>query len=897
MSILGLVRNVLRVRPLAAGLAAALTAAPLSTGWSADLPVTSCADDGSPGTLRSMVYSAHDGDVVDLTQLTCSSITLTKGPIDSSLLGNYPIRELTLNGPGRDALTISGGDVSLVFHATGKNGAGRLTLNDLTGAQGGNAGARDAEGPWCIYGSTIELNRVTLTDCHSTFAGGFDGGGAVGAGVLYMTDSVIRRSSIVASGNHFAGGGGAWVGGTATLVNSTISGNQASAQVGVDKYDEYAGGGGLYVDGNLTLINSTISGNSVEATDTGENARGGGVFVRGTATIIGSTIEGNIADGDGGGLFKTRAFPFYDSTTATIQDSTVSGNHAGGAGGGLASQRGVTLANSTVAFNDSSLGGGVMFRPINLPYNPGAGTLDLQSTILAGNTTGAGAPYAADLGADDTLTVTGANALVMAADSAIVLPPDTLQVDPQLLPLAWNGGPTQTLALVAGSPAIDAGNNVADLATDQRSDGFPRISGPAADIGAFEFQQALLAPRLAKAFAPPRIAPGGTSTLTITLTNDNTGVATLSADLVDALPSPLVVADVPDAATTCAGGTVAADPGAGAVVLGTAAAIPATASCTVTVSVTADVDDLYANTIPVGALQTDLGSSAEAATAVLAVSDAPDVSKTFMPDAIQAGASAILTIRLDNGNPMTATLLSPLADALPAPVTVADPANAATTCPGGVVGATSGSHAVTLATGATIPPSSTCTVTVAVTADAQGTFTNTLPAGTLHTDLGTDTAPASADLTVTTAPPSLAKAFTPAEIAAGSRSTLTITLGNANATPAILAADLVDALPSPLVVANPPNAATTCPGGTVGAATGATRVSLDAGTRIGGMSACTVVVAVTTGNAGSYTNTIPAGALQTNFGDNGTAASAVLTVDPVTIADPIFADGFDGALR
>ena len=371
----------------------------------------------------------------------------------------------------------------------------------------------------------------------------------------------------------------------------------------------------------------------------------------------------------------------------------------------------------------------------------------------------------------------------------------------------------------------------------------------------------------------------------------------MSADLVDALPSPLVVADVPDAATTCAGGTVAADPGAGAVVLGTAAAIPATASCTVTVSVTADVDDLYANTIPVGALQTDLGSSAEAATAVLAVSDAPDVSKTFMPDAIQAGASAILTIRLDNGNPMTATLLSPLADALPAPVTVADPANAATTCPGGVVGATSGSHAVTLATGATIPPSSTCTVTVAVTADAQGTFTNTLPAGTLHTDLGTDTAPASADLTVTTAPPSLAKAFTPAEIAAGSRSTLTITLGNANATPAILAADLVDALPSPLVVANPPNAATTCPGGTVGAATGATRVSLDAGTRIGGMSACTVVVAVTTGNAGSYTNTIPAGALQTNFGDNGTAASAVLTVDPVTIADPIFADGFDGALR
>jgi hypothetical protein len=56
--------------------------------------------------------------------------------------------------------------------------------------------------------------------------------------------------------------------------------------------------------------------------------------------------------------------------------------------------------------------------------------------------------------------------------------------------LADNGGPTQTHALIAGSPAIDAGSNPANLATDQRGDGYVRVYGAAADIGAFELQSA-----------------------------------------------------------------------------------------------------------------------------------------------------------------------------------------------------------------------------------------------------------------------------------------------------------------------------------------------------------------------------------------------------------------------
>ena len=74
------------------------------------------------------------------------------------------------------------------------------------------------------------------------------------------------------------------------------------------------------------------------------------------------------------------------------------------------------------------------------------------------------------------------------ASANVSLPGDTLGGDPMLAPLADNGGPTWTHALLTGSPAIDTGNNAAALTTDQRGDGFVRVYGAAADIGAFESQ-------------------------------------------------------------------------------------------------------------------------------------------------------------------------------------------------------------------------------------------------------------------------------------------------------------------------------------------------------------------------------------------------------------------------
>ena len=476
------------LHPLAACLAVALVL-PLRVALAATLPVTSCLDDGGTGTLRAVMNAAVSGDTIDLTQLTCSTITLTQGRIDTSWFGDHPVQDLTIDGPGRDKLTISGGSVSQVFIAGGRYFQGTFTLNDLTIAHGAVSYRSESA---CIIsvGSALVLNRVTITDCHSNVINLFVFGGAVdSAASLEMTDSVISDSSIAVPDGIYAAGGGAWAR-KATLINSTISGNQVTAPRYAGYGFRITGGGGLYVEGDLTLINSTVSGNSIEATNTGENGRGGGVFARGNVTVIGSTIEGNSADGDGGGLFKPFLLEYYSDpgTTLVIENSTISGNSSGGAGGGFASQRPTTLANSTVAFNSSALGGGVMFRLADIPYDLRVGKLALQSSIIAGNIIGTGAPYAPDLATDGILTVTGANNLVMAADAAIVLPGDTLNADPLLLALADNGGLTRTHALGAGSPALDAGNNAFGFDFDQRGEGFPRVAGVAADIGAFEAQ-------------------------------------------------------------------------------------------------------------------------------------------------------------------------------------------------------------------------------------------------------------------------------------------------------------------------------------------------------------------------------------------------------------------------
>jgi hypothetical protein len=134
--------------------------------------------------------------------------------------------------------------------------------------------------------------------------------------------------------------------------------------------------------------------------------------------------------------------------------------------------------------------------------------------------------------------------------------------------------------------------------------------------------------------------------------------------------------------------------------------------------------------------------------------------------------------------------------------------------------------------------------------------------------------------------PSVAKAFAPANVPTGTNSTLTITLTNPNAAAATLTADLVDTFPAGLVVATPADAATTCTG-TATATDGGSTVTLGSGAEIPAAGSCTVTVSVTAATAGTYTNTIPAGALETDAGNSGADATADLTVADAGSCEPV----------
>jgi Putative Ig domain len=128
-------------------------------------------------------------------------------------------------------------------------------------------------------------------------------------------------------------------------------------------------------------------------------------------------------------------------------------------------------------------------------------------------------------------------------------------------------------------------------------------------------------------------------------------------------------------------------------------------------------------------------------------------------------------------------------------------------------------------------------------------------------------------------PPTVTKAFSPASITAGGVSRLTITVSNANAAAIALTAALTDTLPSGVLVAPTPNPTTTC-GGAVTATAGGSTVTLATGSTIPAGS-CTIAVNVTAAAAGSFVNTIPAGALQTTPGNNAAPATATLAATPV----------------
>jgi parallel beta-helix repeat protein len=327
----------------------------------------------------------------------------------------------------------------------------------------------DVNGPGII---DVTISGMTITGGSTAGnAAGVNGYGVTGdGGGLLMFNDDVTLNNVVVSGNTSGSEGGAvgvapfgdfGGGGFLTIRNSTISGNTSN---GTPPAASAGGaGGGVYfaAGGSLLLENSTISGN------TSTNSTGGGVYFYGPVgaggvTIRNSTISGNTAATSGGGLYLGTL-----SGTVQVQNSTIAGNTANGTapgqgGGGIgvfALRSGAVVITSSVIANNTNA---------NAPDLLGQATVGFS---LIRNQTGS------------TITDGGKN---LAAGT-----------DPLFAAagLADNGGPTQTIALQATSPLINAGSNPAGLATDQRGTGFARVSGPAADIGAFEVQAAV-APRV-----------------------------------------------------------------------------------------------------------------------------------------------------------------------------------------------------------------------------------------------------------------------------------------------------------------------------------------------------------------------------------------------------------------
>ena len=235
------------------------------------------------------------------------------------------------------------------------------------------------------------------------------------------------------------------------------------------EHGTYDGAAGIQANGPLTLTWCVIRDNIDNGNFTSE---GGGIRTNSTLSINSSLIHGNTSS-SGAGLFN--AFG-----TVTIINSTITGNTASGHGGGINNLGGYIISNNSTLTNnqDTSGGGGI--------HNEAGGTVNLQNTILAGNSSS----WANDCGG--TIGTLGYNLIGDTSNCSFTATTgDIVDVDPLLDSLEDNGGPTLTHALLSTSPAIDSGNNATCHDPDQRGVSRPvdgdQDSTATCDMGAFEY--------------------------------------------------------------------------------------------------------------------------------------------------------------------------------------------------------------------------------------------------------------------------------------------------------------------------------------------------------------------------------------------------------------------------
>ena len=405
---------------------------------------------------------------------TLADLTITGGSaVNGAGLDNFGEATLTY-------CTLTGNSASADGGGVNDGGTGTTTLADCT-FSGNTAlfggGLYNSSGTTKVIGCTFSGNlaytgggmfntssgSITIdggtTSGNTAYGATGSGGGIFNAGSLGVADSYFEA-------NHsdvYYGGGMENFQGTAKLADCTFSGNTATY-----------GGGASNFGGSLWARGCAISGNSA--------INGGGVYNNGTgtATITDSTVNSNTAAQDGGSSFGGALF---DLGKATLTNCTIAGNTAGTSGGGIEAQGTVTVTFSTFAGNQATYGGAI-------DNNLGHYTVTVEDSILAKDSATFGPEFC------NSVTSAGHNLVAETDNSSGWVSSDHIgtAADPlfALLSALGNyGGPTETIALLPGSPALGTGIAVSGVATDQRNVTRPSTG---VDIGAFQSQGFTLTP-------------------------------------------------------------------------------------------------------------------------------------------------------------------------------------------------------------------------------------------------------------------------------------------------------------------------------------------------------------------------------------------------------------------
>ena len=478
--------------------AALLTAFAGSAGASTTITVDSNGDgiavaanctDLTPGncTLRDAALAAIDGDTINF-DASISLITLTAGTVETTAVN--------IIGPGASSLTITTTAAAGSYDLFSVEGIGDAVISGLTVTKNRIKSLNDGK---------FTLDGVTVSGSTGAYGGALY---AANDGELEIIDSTFENNTATAEG------GAVYIynANDATISGSTFMNNEA-----------FADGGAIYGQNvyNVTIVDCRITGNS--AADDG----GGLSFYQSTPAVLSitdTTIDANDAGDNGGGL-KVEHDEDFDALIVNITNSTVSNNTAQTDAGILFDDPGITatINNSTISANAALYGSGGVYigsgssltvNQSTISANSSAGThtgtdgggiqlgdntsvVTLSGSIVSGNSSGVAG--AADFGLysalpSDTSSFTATNSIIGEVDSRITVngTNNVSSTNPMLGALANNGGTTKTMALLTGSPAIDAGPNPVATFTgnefDQRGAGYARVVGGLVDIGAFELQ-------------------------------------------------------------------------------------------------------------------------------------------------------------------------------------------------------------------------------------------------------------------------------------------------------------------------------------------------------------------------------------------------------------------------